>query len=293
MRRRIFLIAGLAGAVTQVTAQQQLTWGGPVLDTHLHLRKDPDSCYAHMQGSGITNAVLLTQANEEARATEEAQRRPGIFVRSVAVDPSQADAEQVLRKALGGGAVSIGEIKYDLALDSPEMLRVYEIAAEMHAPVMMHIETYPKPYSTGYNRFDKVLKANPKTTFIGHGPLFWAHISAQVPADKGYPEGPVKPGGLTDRLLSDYPNLYADMSANSGRNALLRDREFARDFLKRQQDKLLFGSDCPCLDGKGAGVPQNRCIARATLEISQQLASSEVFRKITWTNGARLFRVAS
>ncbi len=32
-----------------------------------------------------------------------------------------------------------------------------------------------------------------------------------------YPKGPVTPGGLTDRYLSDYPNLYGDLSAGSGR----------------------------------------------------------------------------
>ena len=44
---------------------------------------------------------------------------------------------------LRGGAVSIGEMKFHVALDSPEMRRVYDIAAEMGVPVMMHIQTFP------------------------------------------------------------------------------------------------------------------------------------------------------
>ena len=59
-----------------------------------------------------------------------------------------------------------------------------------------------------------------------------------------YPKTTVTPGGITDRLLSDYPNMYGDMSAGSGLNSMLRDEDHARDFLKRHQDKLLFGSDC-------------------------------------------------
>ena len=51
-------------------------------------------------------------------------------------------------------------------------------------------------------------------------------------------------GGLTDRYLSDYPNAYADMSAGSGLNALTRDEDHAREFLRRHQDKILYGSDC-------------------------------------------------
>ena len=112
------------------------------------------------------------------------------------------------------------------------MRRVYDVAAELQVPVMMHIQTFPHfagelPYNTGYTQFDKMLRAYPRTHFIGHGDLFWAHISAYVPTDRGYPSGPIKAGGLTDRWLSDFPNLYADMSANSANNALSRDTEIS------------------------------------------------------------------
>lgn len=226
MNRRAFLKTSVAAvAVGKGFSQPEPDWGGPVLDSHLHLRKDPDACFAHMQGCGVTNAVLLTRASDEEQAKKEMAKRPGVFVRSVAADPAQAGAEEVIRKAIQEGAVSVGELKYHLALDSPEMRRVYAICAEMDVPVMMHIQNFPHflgelPYNTGYPQFDKVLRAYPGTKFIGHADLFWAHISADVPADRGYPSGPVKAGGLTDKFLSDYPNLYADISANSGNNAL-------------------------------------------------------------------------
>jgi predicted TIM-barrel fold metal-dependent hydrolase len=305
MRRRSFLKTAVAAA-PGLWAQAESMWGGPVLDTHLHLRRDADSCYTHIQGCGVSNAVLLTPANDEDRAKQEMERRPGHFVRSVVTDPAHANVDDVMKKAIREGAVSIGEMKYHLALDSPEMRRVYDIAAEMNVPVMMHIQNFPHfagelPYNTSYEHFDQVLRAHPKTNFLGHGDLFWAHISANVPTDRGYPSGPVKAGGLTDRWLSDFPNLYADMSANSGNNALSRDPEFSRGFVTRHQDKLLFGSDCSCTDGHGAGVSQNnnpeasrlagKCVARETLTLSKGLASGEVFRKITWTNGTRLFRL--
>ena len=47
------------------------------------------------------------------------------------------------------------------------------------------------------------------------------------------------------------------MSANSGNNALSRDTDFSREFIVRHKDKLIFGSDCSCTDGKGSGVSQN------------------------------------
>jgi uncharacterized protein len=310
MERRIFLktaaTAALGASPNLWPQSPSPDWGGSVLDTHLHLRADPDACFTHMQGCGVSHAVLLTRAPDQDKAKLEMEKRPGHFVRSVTTDPASPDSSKVLRQALENGAVSIGEVKFHLALDSPEMRRVYDIAAELRAPVMMHIQTFPHfagelPYNTGYDHFDAILRAYPKTTFIGHGDLFWAHISADVPTDRGYPDGPVKKGGLTDKWLSEFPNLYADMSANSGNNALSRDPAFSKGFVARHKDKLIFGSDCSCSDGNGAGVSQNnnpeakrlqgKCVARETLTVLKSLAAPEVFRKITWTNGARLFRV--
>jgi predicted TIM-barrel fold metal-dependent hydrolase len=307
MQRRTFLKSILPAATAQhLAAQTDLPWGGPVLDTHLHLRANADACFTHMQGCGVTSAVLLTPATDQDRAKAEMERRPGHFVRSVRTDPSQADADKVLRDAIKRGAVSIGEMKFHVALDSPEMRRVYDIAAEFQVPVMMHIQMFPHfegelPYNTRYTQFDKMLRAYPRTNFIGHGDLFWAHISADVPTDRGYPAGPIKKGGLTDRWLSDFPNLYADMSANSGNNALSRDTEFSRGFITRHKSKLILGSDCSCTDGKGGGISQNnnpeanrlagKCVARETLSLLQRLTSPEIFRRITWENGVKLFKI--
>ncbi|HLK65126.1 MAG TPA: hypothetical protein VKU19_16905 [Bryobacteraceae bacterium] len=309
MQRRTFLqsILPAAAAVRHLAAQTDQPWGGPVLDTHLHIRPDADACFTHMQGCGVTHAVLLTPAADQDRAKAEMEKRAGHFVRSVRTDPSQADADKVLREAIQRGAVSIGEMKFHVALDSPEMRRVYDIAAELQVPVMMHIQTFPHfegelPYNTGYAQFDKVIRAYPRTNFIGHGDLFWAHISADVPEDRGYPAGPIKKGGLTDRWLSDFPNLYADMSANSGNNALSRDTEFSPGFITRHKSKLIFGSDCSCKDGNGGGISQNnnpeasrlagKCVARETLSVLKRLTSPEVFRQITFDNGVKLFKIS-
>src|SRR5262245_2932149 len=105
-------------------------------------------------------------------------------------------------------------------------------------------------------------------------------------------------GGITDRLLSDYPNLYGDLSANSGNNMLSRDADSTRDFVRRHQNKLMFGSDCSCSDGHGAGVSQannpaasrlaGKCVARETLTVLRASTAPDVFRKVTWENVHRL-----
>jgi predicted TIM-barrel fold metal-dependent hydrolase len=167
-------------------------------------------------------------------------------------------------------------------------------------PVTIHFQEdapVSGEYAAPFRRLPDMIRAYPKTRFIGHANAFWANISADVPPNTAYPTGKVKPGGLTDRMLSDFPNLYADLSANSGRNALGRDPDFAAKFLARHQNKLMFGCDCPCRDGHGAGqvsrepLIRGKCVARETLTALKQLTSPEVFRKITWENGHRLLKI--
>jgi hypothetical protein len=64
---------------------------------------------------------------------------------------------------------------------------------------------------------------------------------------------------------------------------------------------LIFGSDCSCTDGKGAGVSQGRnpeasrlagkCVARETLGLLKGITSPSVFHQITWENGKKMFKV--
>jgi hypothetical protein len=91
------------------------------------------------------------------------------------------------------------------------------------------------------------------------------------------------------------------MSANSGNNAMSREADFTKDFLKRHQDKLFFGSDCSCTDGHGGGVSQNnnpaasrlagKCVARQTLGVLKRSASPDVFQKIVWGNIHTLLKI--
>jgi predicted TIM-barrel fold metal-dependent hydrolase len=102
-----------------------------------------------------------------------------------------------------------------------------------------------------------------------------------------YPKGPVTPGGLTDRYLVDYPNLFGDLSAGSGLNALTRDEEFTRGFLERHQSKLLYGSDCSDHDGNGP-----RCQGSQTIAAIRRLAGSHVIvRKLLYGNAKQLLRL--
>jgi predicted TIM-barrel fold metal-dependent hydrolase len=301
INRRTFLQAAVqatAGAAI-LRAQSPEPWGSPVIDIHHHWRRQPDANSLHMDGAGITRAVLLTDVAQDAQA---AAMPPARFTRFTSVNATRPDALEVLRKAAAADTRGFGEMKSPVAADGPEMRRIYELAAELGLPVLLHFQEASQQQSVGtfnthFSRLPALLKQYPRTTFIGHANTFWANISAEV-TDQNYPSDKVKPGGLTDRMLTEFPYLYGDLSATSGRNALARSPDFSADFLARHQDKLLFGSDCACRDGKGAGqtsphpLVAGKCIARETLTALQKLTAPEVFRKIVWQNGTRLLKLS-
>jgi len=98
------------------------------------------------------------------------------------------------------------------------------------------------------------------------------------------PRGPIAKGGLTDRYLSDYPNMHGDLSANSGLNALTRDEAFTRDFLARHQNKLLFGSDCTDVEGRGPA-----CHGAQTIGAIRRLSvDKNIERKLLHDNARKL-----
>lgn len=152
------------------------------------------------------------------------------------------------------GCRGIGEQKEHIPLNDPRLEAVIALCDELNWPITIHFQDSANGFNQGIeDHLETYLKRYKRVRIIGHAQSFWSHISAEVPdPDKSlYPTGPVKPGGLLDRLLSEYPNLYADMSAGSGYNALTRDEEFTARFFERHPNQLLYGSDCPCWDGKG------------------------------------------
>jgi hypothetical protein len=128
-----------------------------------------------------------------------------------------------------------------------------------------------------------VLQAHPQTTFIGHGPGWWASISGDVTtaALGAYPKGPVAPGGAIDRLMDKYPNLYGELSAGSGAGALSRDVQFAREFLVRRAGRVMFGTDYL---SPGQEVPQFEVLAGLDLP-------EDVRAKVYRENARRVLRL--
>jgi len=142
-------------------------------------------------------------------------------------------------------------------------------------------------YNYGFERFYKMLEKYRQVDFIGHAQTWWANVDGNNHDQSVmYPKGPVTRGGITDRYLSDYANMYGDLSAGSGLNALTRDEDFTRDFLVRHQDKLLFGSDCTDVEGSGPA-----CQGAQTISTIRRLAANKTIeRKLLYHNAKKLFR---
>jgi predicted TIM-barrel fold metal-dependent hydrolase len=271
-----------------------------ILDFHQHTRysgRSDQELVAHQAHHRVTTSVLLpgegwmlSEVGDNASCAALQADFPDRFVRFACCDVAESRTPDVLRGNIRRGAIGFGELKFHVAADSPEMHRVYKLAEELGVPVLLHFEY--EMYNTGIERFEAVLKAYPKTNFIGHAQTWWGNISAQLDPQDMYPKGPVKPGGLTDRLLADYGNIYGDLSAQSGLNALTRDTEFSRGFLERHTRKLIWGSDCACLDGKGGGSPNGYCIAQRSLDALRSLIPDPTSRqRILYSNGASLLRL--
>ena len=161
----------------------------------------------------------------------------------------------MLKRYIDSGAKGFGEHKPGVKIDSPQNLALFAACADVKLPVLFHLDNERNVDAPGLPGLAKVLAATPDLPFIAHGPGWWASISAGVTqADLGgYPRGEVNAGGAIDTLMDRFPNLYGDLSAGSGANAIRRDLKFGRDFLIRRADRLMFGTD---FLSPGQEVPQ-------------------------------------
>ena len=211
-----------------------------------------------MDELGVSLAVVLPIENPEETefyATTEAVLRtvkrhrdrliPFCNVDPRRGDPGTFDPYPIIEMYVSKGCKGFGEELAGLYVDDPRLQRIYRAAAELDIPILMHLDAYRNIDEVGLPRFEAMAKKYPKTTFIAHGPHWWAEISGDVKEEdrSSYPKGPATPGGKVEYLLQRYSNVYADLSADSGLNALERDPEFAKGFLERNSAKLLFGTD--------------------------------------------------
>jgi len=207
--------------------------------------RHPQEYYSVNRTVQIANEVLLERFGQtEGRLLPFCNVHPDAYT-------SAREIARVLRQFRDKGVIGFGELKPrdkngepgNMQLDDPRMKRIYSACEEVDFPVLLHIDDRSAVDVPGLPAMERVLKEFPGVNFIGHANGWWNSLSGDVKEFKGYPEGEISPGGAALRLLEEYPNMYADLSARSGLNAITRDPEFGLKFLKTHPDKLLFGTD--------------------------------------------------
>ncbi|MCB1230781.1 MAG: amidohydrolase [Verrucomicrobiae bacterium] len=281
--------------------------GEEMIDIHQHVNyhaRTNAEMIAHQRAMGMSKTVLLPSGSQLARpsthlgssnglaarvfgpgaAQRVAAKYPGEFVWFANEVPDIAETKANLEYWLERGACGIGEQKFGVDCDGKAMRLVYDVAKAYEVPVLIHFQH--EKYNFGFERFHKILEAYPTVNFFGHAQTWWGNIDAKHVQTDLYPKGPVTPGGITDRYLSDYPNMFGDLSAGSGLNAMRRDMEHAAGFFDRHQDKLCYASDCADTVGNG-----EKCSGAGMRDVIRELVTDpEARAKIFSGNAKRLIK---
>jgi hypothetical protein len=244
----------------------------------------------------VSPEVYLPQSNEDI--IEMAENSGGKFIPFCNIDPraltnsARTTFGDLLKYYRDRGIKGLGEFMPNLAFMDPLVLNLLRQVEESGFPLCFHMQTV---IGSGYGVYDEIglpqlehcLQLFPKLNFLGHSQAFWSEIGQfETPCDRGgYPKYPIKEEGVLPKLMRRYPNLYGDLSAGSGFNALNRDHAYAVKFLEEFQDRLLYGTDICSPDGK-APLGQLLLDLRRDKKISEK-----VFQKVARENAIKLLNL--
>jgi len=165
-----------------------------------------------------------------------AKQYPDQIIPFCTIDEADPRAAEFVEQYILAGAKGVKLIGghpdyYDEPLNSENMYKVYQKAAEYDVPVLLHGSLINIPELQ--DQLDQVYSDFPEVTFIHahYGQTLMKGINLDVIAE----------------LLDKHPNLYIDLSMGSGitgyHRYLKQDLETIRNFVIEYQDRILFGSD--------------------------------------------------
>lgn len=246
------------------------------IDIHLHLseRPIPDGLgmkissgaemLPHLDELGIGFGIIMSSGETQAMFGSNASCRriaeqyPDRYAWMCGLDETEPETVYERLKQYGEeGAVGVGELAVNHRLDHPFLEAVFQAAEALGLPVLFHMSPeegfqYGLVDEPGLPLLERALNKYPKLIFIGHSQPFWHEISGDAGKSREeryeWGKGPVTPGGRLGQLFEKYPNLYGDLSANSGGCAMMRDEAFGLAFLEAWKDRLMFGTDMVNVD---------------------------------------------
>ncbi len=209
----------------------------------------------------------------------------------------ESDLSSLIKEYKKMGAKGVGEITAMLYADDPKMENLFRSCAQNDMPVIIHLAP---DFSGGYGivddlglpRITKMLKKYPDLKIIGHSMLFWSEIDINNNDEirNGYPEGKVTEGRLS-KMLRECPNLYCDLSAGSGANAMLRDKDFALQFIEEFSDRIMFGIDLTAYPENIENMSQFKLVSFLDESVGKGLLSEENYCKILRENAIRILKL--
>ena len=281
------------------------------IDLHLHLTPfqipklgkmnltSGKNMLPHLEELGIAKGVLMSSGEKGLPfGTNEANKKicrqfSDRYAWMCSLSPkSKVPVFDRLAKFKAEGAIGIGELTYNRKLSNPFLQEIFAAAEKLDMPITMHMSpeegySYGVVDEPGLPLLEGVLKDYPKLKILGHSQTFWIEMSGDAPKDRegrnSWGDGPVVPGGRVPELFEKYPNLYGDLSANSGSRAIMRDPEFGLAFLEKYADRLFFATDMVNADmvfPLGAWLDEQ--VACGNL-------SREAYNRICFENAQRIF----
>jgi len=198
--------------------------------------------------------VYLPQSNEDI--LDMCSESGGRLIPFCNIDPRgmtnspDAPLGDWLRHYRDRGCKGIGEVMPNLPFNDPRCQNLFKHVEDVGFPLIFDIsdrigDDYGFYDDPGLPQLSATLLRFPSLKILGHGPAFWSEIGPlrDVAERAGYPEYSFDEEGVVPKMFRKYPNLYGDLSAGSGYNALIRNPDYAVKFMTEFQDRLLFGTD--------------------------------------------------
>lgn len=248
-----------------------------IYDSHMHVySNDPKEALRILEICGIEKAVIMNKGygkdrpNREHRMWEETgfkilKEYPGRFAVFSTLDFSNMDDpdfashaashfEETISRGASGLKLWLGKPDHHwMSLHDPRVGAVYEKAAELAVPVLIHIGD-PKEYweeITSESFWYAILHDNPQWSFRGKSVAGREQLfEEQLIMLERYPNttficphmgGHAENLGYLGELLDRFPNLYVDTAAYEP--LLGQDPETSRGFFMKYQDRIMVGTD--------------------------------------------------
>lgn len=251
-----------------------------------------------MDKYGIEKSILMSSGEKDVLMNNEeirtiCKKYPKRFAYLAMFDLEDLEnLEERILKEMKLGAKGVGEFTTNVAFDDPRMLELLEVLEKHKLPLLFHMTpelgnfygVYDEP---GMPKLGYILEKFPNLKVVAHSQPFWyemtEHENSTADERNAYPVGLIEKEGRVQELLRKYPNLYGDLSANSGGNAIMRDVEYGYKFLEEFKDKLMYGTDLYCVEQY---FPLGDFLEEA---VASNKISQDTYDKITRENAKRIF----